>query len=95
MSAELRFNVVAIDLGKRIYYAAVETYGFGHVGWEALPPEEKANFVDVAAYILRRLDPHATPATLFDHAASLARAEAAKVIGTISPVAPWGERRES
>jgi hypothetical protein len=57
MSADLRLNVIAIDLGKTIYYASLEAFDGPAVPWEVLAPETKGIYVEKAGHVLRSLDP--------------------------------------
>jgi hypothetical protein len=81
---------VLLSLAGAIYYAhCLLDRAIDRPHFEALPAPVRHFYLELAMADSTRRP--VAPDALFDHVASVARAEAARVIGTISPVAPWGE----
>lgn len=56
----LKRNAVCCDLAKTLYYAKTQVYG-GSAHWDALSPDTKRIFVDVAEQTILQLAPDARP----------------------------------
>lgn len=90
----------AVDDLARIYYETrCRYYGAEELAWQQVPMHIRSGLVELAVRTLRRLgppnalavDPSAgDPDTLFRMATDLARAEARKVVGYITPDEPYG-----
>lgn len=87
----LRQNVVAIQLARCLYYLHGPYYSVAVRDFDHLEPTDKQRWVDEAEAALEAVKPiAATRPDYFGLAAQIARREASKVIGTITPDAPWG-----
>lgn len=58
----LRVNVIAGQLAQAICYARAEVYG-GMQHWDAIPPESKRVFVEIAEKLLRDMAPVVKPSS--------------------------------
>lgn len=89
--AGLRLTATACTLAKAIYYARAEAFGIAVKAWETLDAMDRHRYVGHARDVLETVRPVDRPnRVLFDLAAGLARGEAAKVVGAITPEAPYG-----
>lgn len=89
--AGLKLNATACTLAKAIYYARAEGFGLAVCAWEALEPMDRHRYIGEARDVLERVRPvDRRNRVLFDLAAGLARGEAAKVVGAITPSEPYG-----
>lgn len=93
MSESVRFTAAACLLAKEIYYARSEAFDLEPPMWDTLSTDQKALYITQASDILKANRPPETTSVLFQLGAGLARAHAAKVIGRIDPLTPWGESR--
>jgi hypothetical protein len=75
------------QLAHVIYLARATCYQLDVIHWEALSLPERHTYITMAEAVIEAVKPNAP---LFELAAGLARAEAAKVIGSITPSTPWG-----
>lgn len=92
MNELFRFNAIACELAKSIYWARALAQEVVAKDWEALSGGMRQRFVDEAAEILtkkRLMD--AQPSPLLTAFADLTRTHAGRVIGHINEQTPWGE----
>lgn len=90
----------AVDTLARIYYESrCRYYGAEELAWVDVPMHIRSGLVELAVRTLRRLGPPSMPSVdasasdpdaLFQMATDLARAEARKVVGYITPDEPYG-----
>lgn len=90
----LHANVVAINLGKCLYYARCERFGLQSVAWEGLDIADRHAYTERANELLETLRPAPSAdfaENLFQMAVSMNRAVATglhrpdKIIGAIAP----------
>lgn len=92
--ADLQLNATACRFATAIYYAKAEAFGLAVPMWEALPVEDRREYVQRAIDLLEEMRPaERRSLDYFGLAAGLARADAANVIGRIGPECPEGESR--
>lgn len=95
MNELFRFNAIACELAKSIYWARALAQEVVAKDWAALSGGMRQRFVEEAAEILtakRLMD--AQPSPLFTACAAIAGAQPGRVIGRIDEQAPWGEVTE-
>ena len=73
------------QLAASIYYASEAMYHRDGLHFDALDPNRRHLYIELAEDDLQRLAPLPSAPPLFDLAVSLARSEAAKVVGRITP----------
>lgn len=73
--SDLRNTVVAINLGKCLYYARCERFNLRSIAWEALDVSERHDYTERANELLETLRPAPSDfsAHLFDTAVGMAR----------------------
>lgn len=89
----VRLTAAACLLAKSIYYARSEAYELDAPMWDGLNGVQQALYVTQAADILKANRPTDVQPSAFDAFAGLTRAHAAKVVGVITPEAPYGVTR--
>lgn len=81
--ADLQLNATACRFATAIYYAKAEAFGLAVPMWEALPVEDRREYVQRAIDLLEEMRP--AERRSFDYFGL--------VVGAITPARPWGESR--
>lgn len=90
----LRLSAAAGTLAQALYYSRCEAYGIPAQAWDELPTHVRNGLFEVAHRTLVSIQPEVAPQpsgdNLFALATELARKNAARIVGRITPSEPWG-----
>ncbi len=85
-------RAAALCEGAEVLYGLIaRVYGLTVPPWAAVTADVKHAYYREVEQLVARLHPLPNQAPLFDLVVAVARAEAAKVVGRITPAAPWGD----